>query len=100
MNQTSVIAAALIIAFIVFITVRGELPGYLSVFTGTAPPATSTASTTGAIAETASNFIRTDPTQYPGGPTLPTPWGSAFGSDFGFGGGGSAFETPPGQFPL
>jgi hypothetical protein len=31
MNQTSVIAAALVIGFIVFITTRGELPAYLAV---------------------------------------------------------------------
>ncbi len=100
MNQTSAIAAALIIAFVVFITVRGELPGYLSVFTGTAPPAVSTQSVTGAVKETASNFIK-DPIQYPsGGINMPSPWGSGFGSDFGFGGGGSGFDSPPGNFPL
>ena len=32
MNQSSIIAAALIVAFIVFITVRGELPCWLAVF--------------------------------------------------------------------
>jgi hypothetical protein len=32
MNQTSIIAGALVIGFIVFITVRGELPQYLGVF--------------------------------------------------------------------
>jgi hypothetical protein len=31
MNQTSTIAAALIVGFIVFITTRGELPDYLKV---------------------------------------------------------------------
>ena len=31
MPQTSVIAAAVIIGFIVFVTVRGELPAYLAV---------------------------------------------------------------------
>jgi len=31
MNQTSVMAAALLIGFIVFITMRGELPKYLAV---------------------------------------------------------------------
>lgn len=31
MNQTSIIAGALIVAFIVFVTVRGELPCYLKV---------------------------------------------------------------------
>ena len=35
MSQTSVIAAATIIAFFVFITVRGELPQYISVLDGT-----------------------------------------------------------------
>ena len=48
-NQTSLIAAALIIAFLVFITVRGELPAYIAVFTGTAPaPAGSGSTNTGA----------------------------------------------------
>lgn len=37
MSQSSSIAAALIIGFIVFITVRGELPSYLAVFNGQAP---------------------------------------------------------------
>lgn len=32
MQQSSVIAAALIIGFIVFVTARGELPKYLQVF--------------------------------------------------------------------
>ncbi len=31
MNHTSIIAAALVIGFIVFITARGELPKYLAV---------------------------------------------------------------------
>jgi hypothetical protein len=31
MDQTSIIAAALIVGFIVFITMRGELPKYLAV---------------------------------------------------------------------
>jgi hypothetical protein len=31
MNQTSIIAAGLLIGFIVFITTRGELPAYLAV---------------------------------------------------------------------
>lgn len=31
MNQTSIIFAALLIGFFVFITVRGELSGYLKV---------------------------------------------------------------------
>jgi hypothetical protein len=31
MDQTSIIAAALIIGFIVFITTKGELPKYLAV---------------------------------------------------------------------
>lgn len=34
MPQTSVIAAGLVIGFIVFITTRGELPKYLGVFLG------------------------------------------------------------------
>ena len=34
MDQTGLIAAAIIIGFVVFVTVRGELPSYLSVFTG------------------------------------------------------------------
>lgn len=39
MPQTSTIAAALIIGFIVFITVRGELPKYLTILglSATAP---------------------------------------------------------------
>lgn len=31
MSQTSIIAAALIIGFIVFVTVKGELAGYLAI---------------------------------------------------------------------
>lgn len=34
MQQSNVIAAALLIAFVVFITVRGELPQYLSLLRG------------------------------------------------------------------
>lgn len=37
MNQTSIIAGSLIVAFFVFITVRGELPYYMAVFTGSSP---------------------------------------------------------------
>jgi hypothetical protein len=42
--QTSWIAAALLIGFLVFVTVRGELPEYIAVFTGeaTAPAPGST----------------------------------------------------------
>lgn len=42
MNQSSIIAAGLVIGFIVFITVRGELPGYIAVFDGTATPSPTT----------------------------------------------------------
>lgn len=38
MSQTSIIAASLIVAYIVFITVRGELPAYLGVLTGKGTP--------------------------------------------------------------
>lgn len=31
MSQTSIIAASIFIAFLIFITVRGELPKYLAV---------------------------------------------------------------------
>jgi hypothetical protein len=31
MDQTSIIAAALIIGFIVYITIKGELPKYLAI---------------------------------------------------------------------
>lgn len=31
MNQTSIIAAALVVGFIVFITVKGQLPQYFKV---------------------------------------------------------------------
>jgi hypothetical protein len=34
LSQTSVIAASIIVAYIVFVTVRGELPYYISIFTG------------------------------------------------------------------
>lgn len=34
LSQSSVIAAAMIVAFFVFVTVRGELPYYLGVLTG------------------------------------------------------------------
>ena len=36
MSQTSLIAAGLVIGFIVFITIKGELPQYIAVFTGAA----------------------------------------------------------------
>jgi hypothetical protein len=32
MSQTSIIFAALVLAFLIFITMRGELPAYISVF--------------------------------------------------------------------
>jgi hypothetical protein len=35
--QTSWIAASLLAAFLVFVTVRGELPAYIAVFTGVSP---------------------------------------------------------------
>lgn len=57
MNQTSVIAGALIVAYIVFVTVRGELPGFLYVLTGqgTAPSAGGTSTTSGGSGVTVSN---------------------------------------------
>jgi hypothetical protein len=66
-SQTSIIAAVLLLAFFVFIVVRGELPSYLGVLgigsaavpSGATAPA-STASTigqtAGAIGGTLSNF--------------------------------------------
>lgn len=53
LSQTSIIAASLIIAFIVFITIRGELPAYLGVYTGqsavaSGTPAVKTDTTSGA----------------------------------------------------
>jgi hypothetical protein len=38
MSQTSLIAGALVIGFVVFITIKGELPAYIAVFKGTAQP--------------------------------------------------------------
>lgn len=48
MNQTSAIAAALIIAFVVFVTVRGELPCYLEVL-GISTGGQCSVSATGAV---------------------------------------------------
>ena len=49
MRQSSVIFAALIVGFLVFITIRGELTGYLQVLGiapgGAAPPASASGST-------------------------------------------------------
>lgn len=45
-SQTSIIAASLVLAFFVFITVRGELPAYLAVYTGAVAPADPTAGIT------------------------------------------------------
>lgn len=45
LSQTSIIAASMIVAFVVFITVRGELPAYLSIFgvgSGVTPSGTGT----------------------------------------------------------
>lgn len=46
--QTSTIAFALIVGFVVFITVRGELPKYIGVLTGSSTT-TSPASTGNAV---------------------------------------------------
>lgn len=43
MDQTAIIAAALIIAFIVFITVRGELGQYIALFKGNGNSTSTTA---------------------------------------------------------
>ena len=40
MSQTSTIAAGLVIGFIVFITIKGELASYVAVFDGSAAPKT------------------------------------------------------------
>lgn len=93
MNQTSAIAASLIIAFLVFVTVRGELPAYLSVFTGSSPTPTNTVA--GAVKETASNFIGGTPQEnplvsFPGWKGL-----GGFGDIGGFGGGTSTFSPSP-----
>lgn len=43
LDQSSVIAAALVVAFIVYITTKGELPAYLAVLgIGNAAPVSST----------------------------------------------------------
>jgi hypothetical protein len=70
MSQTSIIAGALIVAYMVFITVRGELPAYLAVFTGTgaAPPA--------GVAPPVGGGPYTDPSQVPLPPLLQPGGGS------------------------
>lgn len=45
--QTSWIAASLLVAFVIFITVRGELPEYIAVFTGTETATTTKPNLTG-----------------------------------------------------
>lgn len=47
-DQSSVIAASLVVAFFVFITVRGELGKYFAVFTGAAPVGSGSGQTNGA----------------------------------------------------
>jgi len=39
LSQSSAIAGAILVAFIIFVTVRGELPYYIGIFTGQGPPA-------------------------------------------------------------
>jgi len=52
MSQSSVIAAFLLIGFLVFITARGQLPAYLSVLgISTAVQSGSSASGTGKLAD-------------------------------------------------
>ena len=43
MNQTSAIAASLIVAWLIFITVRGELPVYIGILNGNGPKCDSSA---------------------------------------------------------
>lgn len=70
MNQTSIIAASLIVAYVVFITVRGELPAYLAVFTG--PPGATSSGAGGKLAGVIKNFLPDDVTgQVPSAPTRP-----------------------------
>lgn len=38
MSQTAVIFASLFVAFLVYVTLRGQLPAYAAVFFGKAPP--------------------------------------------------------------
>ena len=106
-SQTSVTAAALVVAFVIFITVRGELPYYFGALgIGPTPlqPRGGSSSPTGLGASVSGPgfSLISDPVQYPGGTATPPPWGSGFGSDFGFGGGGAGFggDAPPGVFPL
>lgn len=55
MSQSSITAAALVIAFLIFVTVRGELPRYLAAF-GFGPGANSSAAAQNAGFGIASNL--------------------------------------------
>lgn len=80
MSQTSAIAGALILAYIVFITVRGELTGYLQdlgIVSGETPPASP-------------NYNTQSTTQSQSS-------GSSSGSSSGVGGGGSTSGGPANQ---
>lgn len=56
--QTSTIAFALIVGFVVFVTVRGELPKYIGVLTGSGSASTSTPSvTSGNTANNIANVV-------------------------------------------
>lgn len=57
MQQSNAIAGAIIIAFLVFITMRGKLPAYLGLLLGEAG-GSSTAPTTGTIASSTPTQIR------------------------------------------
>lgn len=56
--QTSTIAFALIVGFIVFVTVRGELPKYIGVLTGSgSTPSSTPSATNGNAASNIANVI-------------------------------------------
>jgi hypothetical protein len=79
MNQNSVIAFGLIVGFIVFVTVRGELPAYLAVLLGN-QSTTQNASTLGGLlggvlGSTGTGGITTGPNPPGGITTGPNPPG-------------------------
>lgn len=80
LSQTSIIAAALMVAFILFITVRGELPAYLAIFTGKASRNASPGPT-GSSASLINSL-------FPGVNVVVTPGGGTGGGGTGSGGDG------------
>lgn len=95
LSQSDKVFGALLIAFVIYVTVRGQLPGYMALFTKKAPASSGSSTSSGSGSSTSSgNPLDFISNLLNGANSMITGAGSSIGDFLGTSGGSSSSALP------